>query len=113
MKTKSAVSALAALAQDSRLEIFRTLVQAGPSGLAAGKISEVIGISPSSLSFHMKELTHADMVSSRNEGRFVIYSANFATMNGLLAFLTENCCGGNPCLAVCNPGGGAVEGAAS
>ncbi|WP_211444081.1 ArsR/SmtB family transcription factor [Collimonas humicola] len=97
MKTNSAVAALAALAQDSRLAIFRALVQAGPNGLPAGKISEAIGISPSSLSFHMKELTHADMVTSRHEGRFVIYSANFATMSGLLAFLTDNCCGGNPC----------------
>jgi DNA-binding transcriptional ArsR family regulator len=96
METKNAVSALSALAQESRLAIFRALVQAGPAGLSAGKISELTGVAPSSLSFHMKELTHADMAASRQEGRFVIYTANFATMNGLLAFLTENCCGGNP-----------------
>jgi ArsR family transcriptional regulator, arsenate/arsenite/antimonite-responsive transcriptional repressor len=97
MKTKNIVTALAALAQDSRLAIFRLLVQAGPEGLTAGKISEAAGIPPSSLSFHLKELLHADLVTSRNESRFVIYSANFATMNNLIAFLTKNCCGGNPC----------------
>lgn len=103
MKTKAVVSALAALAQDSRLAIFRTLVQAGPAGLAAGRISELTGIAPSSLSFHLKELSHADMVSSQQAGRFIIYTANFSTMNELLSFLTENCCGGNPCSPVCSP----------
>ncbi|MGR9106153.1 MAG: ArsR/SmtB family transcription factor [Gammaproteobacteria bacterium] len=98
MQVKSAVAALAALAQDSRLSIFRVLVQAGPAGLPAGKIGEATGIAPSALSFHLKELAHADMVHSQPQGRFVIYSANYATMNALLAFLTENCCGGNPCL---------------
>ena len=103
METNNVVSALSALAQDSRLTIFRALVQAGPSGLAAGKISELTGIAPSSLSFHLKELSHADMVSSQQAGRFVIYTANFSTMNALLGFLTENCCGGNPCSPVCSP----------
>jgi ArsR family transcriptional regulator len=103
MKTKAAVAALAALAQDSRLAIFRTLVQAGPTGVAAGKISELTGIAPSSLSFHLKELSHAGMVDSQQSGRFVIYTANFTTMNALLGFLTENCCGGNPCSPVCTP----------
>lgn len=103
METKSAVAALAALAQDSRLAIFRALVQAGPEGMSAGKISEATGIAPSSLSFHMKELTHADMVRSRQNGRFVIYAANFVTMNALLAFLTTNCCEGNPCSPVNTP----------
>lgn len=101
MKTKDAVSALAALAQESRLAVFRLLVQAGPQGMAASKISEKVGISPSSLSFHLKEMLHADLVTSRQEGRFVIYTANFNTMNTLLQFLTENCCGGNPCTPVC------------
>ena len=99
MKTLNAVAALAALAQESRLTIFRLLVQAGPTGLAAGKISEATQIAPSSLSFHLKEMLHANMVSSRQDGRYVIYSANFSTMNTLLAFLTENCCGGLPCSA--------------
>ena len=103
METKDVVTALAALAQDSRLAIFRTLVQAGPSGLAAGRISELTGIAPSSLSFHLKELAHAGMVSSQQAGRFVIYTANFSTMNALVGFLTENCCGGNPCTPVCSP----------
>ena|SRR4030066_868386 len=103
METKAVVTALAALAQDSRLAIFRALVQAGPAGLAAGKIGELTGIAPSSLSFHLKELSHADMVNSQQAGRFVIYTANFSTMNALLGFLTENCCGGNPCSPVCSP----------
>ena len=103
METSDAVSALSALAQDSRLAIFRALVQAGPSGLAAGKISELTAIPPSSLSFHLKELSHAGMVDSQQAGRFVIYTANFTTMNALLGFLTENCCGGNPCSPVCTP----------
>ena len=105
MKVKSAVTALAAIAQDSRLAIFRALVQAGPAGLSAGRIGEATGIPPSSLSFHLKELAHADMVSSRQQGRFVIYTANYSTMNALLAFLTENCCGGISCMPVvqCKP----------
>ncbi|AXI03325.1 ArsR/SmtB family transcription factor [Aquirhabdus parva] len=98
MEIKSIVSALAALAQESRLTIFRLLVQAGPTGLPAGKISEATGIAPSSLSFHLKEMSHASMVTSRQEGRFVIYAANFQTMNTLIAFLTENCCQGEPCM---------------
>jgi len=103
METKTVVTALAALAQDSRLAVFRALVQAGPAGLAAGRISELTGIPPSSLSFHLKELSHAGMVDSQQAGRFVIYTANFSTMNALLGFLTENCCGGNPCSPVCSP----------
>ncbi|MBI1285618.1 MAG: metalloregulator ArsR/SmtB family transcription factor [Thiobacillus sp.] len=103
METKAVVTALAALAQDSRLAIFRALVQAGPAGLAAGRISELTGIPPSSLSFHLKELSHAGMVTSQQAGRFVIYTANFSTMNALLGFLTDNCCGGNPCSPVCTP----------
>lgn len=103
METKQAVLALAALAQESRLAIFRSLVQAGPAGLAAGRISELTGIPPSSLSFHLKELSHAGLADSRQAGRFVIYTAAFDTMNALLGFLTENCCGGNPCSPVCTP----------
>jgi len=101
MEIKAAVTALAALAQNTRLAIFRALVQAGPAGLPAGKIGEITGVPPSSLSFHLKELAHADLIGSRQEGRFVIYTANFSTMNGLLAFLTESCCGGNPCMPAC------------
>lgn len=108
MNNPAAVSALAALAQESRLAAFRLLVQAGPEGMAATRIAEALGIPPSSLSFHLKELTHAQLVTQTKAGRSLIYSANFATMNGLLAFLTENCCGGAPCspagLSTCSQG---------
>ena len=103
METSDAVAALASLAQESRLTVFRLLIQAGPTGLAAGEISEATGIPPSSLSFHLKELAHASMVTSRQKGRFVIYQANFATAAALVAFLTENCCGGNPCMPISKP----------
>ena len=97
MKTKDALAALTALAQQSRLAVFRLLVQAGPEGMAATKIADALTIGPTSLSFHLKELTHAQMITPAKHGRSIIYSANFDTMNGLLGFLTENCCGGNPC----------------
>jgi ArsR family transcriptional regulator, arsenate/arsenite/antimonite-responsive transcriptional repressor len=100
LETRNAIAALAALAQDTRLCIFRLLVRTGPAGLAASRIAEELGIVPSSLSFHLKELNHAGLITPRPEGRFVIYSANFATMNSLMAFLTDSCCGGNPCTPV-------------
>ncbi|MCA1858133.1 metalloregulator ArsR/SmtB family transcription factor [Massilia oculi] len=100
MVDKDAVVALAALAQESRLATFRLLVQAGPGGLAASRIAEALGMPPSSLSFHLKELTHANLIVPRQEGRFVIYAAQFGTMNALLGFLTENCCGGNSCSSI-------------
>lgn len=101
METKKVITALASLAQDSRLAVFRLLVQAGPEGLAASKIAEHLDIAPSSLSFHLKELLHANMVKQTKAGRSLIYSTNFETMNEVLGFLTENCCGGNPCSPVC------------
>lgn len=97
MEMKSVVRALAAIAHESRLETYRCLVQAGPAGLSAGRLSELLGIAPSSLSFHLKELVNAGLLSSRHEGRFVFYAAEYEAMNSLLAYLTENCCGGNPC----------------
>ncbi|MGC3965300.1 MAG: metalloregulator ArsR/SmtB family transcription factor [Rhodocyclaceae bacterium] len=97
METKAAVVQLAALAQESRLAVFRLLVQHGSAGLAAGRISELAGIPPSSLSFHLKELSHAGLIVSRQEGRFIYYAPNFAQMNALLAYLTENCCEGAAC----------------
>lgn len=103
METSDVVLALSALAQTSRLAVFRALVQAGPDGLAAGKIADLTGIPPSSLSFHLKELTHAGLTQARQEGRYVIYTARFDSMNALLGYLTENCCGGHPCAPVCNP----------
>jgi DNA-binding transcriptional ArsR family regulator len=101
MDTKNAIAALGALAQESRLAIYRLLVQAGPAGLAASKIAETLGIPASSLSFHLKELSHAGLVEPRQEGRFIIYAARFDTMHALLGFLTENCCGGTPCPPAC------------
>ena len=97
MQTQSALAALAALAQESRLAIFRLLVQAGPGGMAASNIAEHLAIAPSSLSFHLKELSHAQLVTARQEGRFIIYAAQMDSMNALIGFLTENCCGGAPC----------------
>ena len=97
MESSQAVKSLAALAQESRLAIFRNLVQAGPAGLPAGQLSDSLGIAPSSLTIHMKELSHAGLVTSRHVGRFVIYSAAIEAMNALLTYLSENCCGGNPC----------------
>jgi DNA-binding transcriptional ArsR family regulator len=97
MENSKIVTALAALAQEHRLKTFRLLVQAGDSGVPAGKIAEQVGIAPSSLSFHLKELSYAGMVSSRQEGRSVIYTANYALMNQVIEFLTENCCQGVPC----------------
>ena len=97
METTTALSALAALAQESRLAIFRLLVKLGPAGMAASKIAEELGLPSSSLSFHLKELTHAGLIKPRQDGRFIIYAANFEKMNALIAFLSENCCGGNPC----------------
>jgi ArsR family transcriptional regulator, arsenate/arsenite/antimonite-responsive transcriptional repressor len=98
METKVAVRSLAALAQDSRLDVFRLLVQAGPEGLAAGEIAERLGIPASTLSFHVKTLSQAGLVESRQERRFIYYSARFEAMNDLIAFLGENCCGGRACL---------------
>ena len=97
MDTKNALVALTAVAQESRLAVFRLLVRAGAPGMAASKIADSLGIAPSSLSFHLKELAHAGLVTQRQDGRFVIYSANFDTMNALIAFMTENCCAGTPC----------------
>ncbi len=97
METKKAIAALAALAASSRLEVYRLLVRAGIEGSPAGRIAEATGIPPSSLSFHLKELTHAGLAVPRQDGRFVIYTANYATMNDLIGYLTENCCRGDAC----------------
>ena len=94
MNTKDAVVILACLAQEARLDIFRLLVQTSPNGLAAGDIAAKLNLPASTLSFHLKELSHAGLIKSNQSGRFIYYSADFAVINGLLAFLTENCCGG-------------------
>ena len=95
MKIKNAVEALSALAQESRLSIFRLLVQTGKEGMAAGVLGEQLGIPAATLSFHLKELSHAKLIKSRAEGRYVIYSASFTEMDKLIAYLTENCCAGD------------------
>ena len=97
METTQAVDALAALAQESRLAAYRLLVEAGPEGLSAGRIGEELGLPPATLSFHLAHLARTGLVSSRQEGRFVIYSADFQNMNRLVGYLTENCCGGRSC----------------
>src|SRR5579871_5833812 len=90
---KRAVTALAALAQETRLALFRLLVQAGPAGLPAGMIAERLAVQPSSLSFHLAQLVHAGLITQRRAGRQLIYSAEYSAMNALLVYLTENCCG--------------------
>ena len=97
METTRALQSLSALAQESRLSIFRLLVQAGPAGMAAGAIGEALALPPATLSFHLAGLTRAGLAQSRQEGRFVIYSADYAAMNALVGFLTENCCQGAKC----------------
>jgi DNA-binding transcriptional ArsR family regulator len=98
-----AVDALAALAQATRLAVYRLLVEAGPQGLAAGAIGERLELPPATLSFHLAHLSRAGLVKSRQEGRFVIYSADFASMNALVGYLTENCCGGRACAPEAKP----------
>src|SRR4051812_16020619 len=98
LSEEHAVRALSALAQAVRLRIFRALVVAGKDGLSAGVLATMLDIAPSGLSFHLKELSHARLVDARQDGRFVIYTARYADMNALLAYLTENCCqGSNSC----------------
>lgn len=105
MKKADALAALAALAQDNRLDVFRALVQAGPEGLPAGQVAAMLAIAPNTLTFHFDRLREAGLVTVRRDGRSMIYAAQFETMNALLGFLTENCCGGAPCApaAECKP----------
>ena len=94
---KAAVTALAALAQGMRLRVFRALVGAGPQGLTPGVLAATLGVGPSTLSFHLKELVHAGLVTQQREGRHLIYRPELVHMNALLAYLTAHCCGGQPC----------------
>jgi ArsR family transcriptional regulator, arsenate/arsenite/antimonite-responsive transcriptional repressor len=106
MEKSDVLSALAALAQDSRLDVFRLLVQAGPEGMPAGKVAEQLDLAPNTLTFHFDRLRLAGLVTVRREGRSMIYAAQFGAMNSLLGFLTENCCQGmtEKCApAVCKP----------
>lgn len=97
MKPQAVIDALSALANEHRLAIFRALVQAGPEGRPAGAIAEALEMPASSLSFHLAHLTRAGLIAQRRDGRSLIYSADFAAMNNLVDFLTENCCGGASC----------------
>jgi ArsR family transcriptional regulator, arsenate/arsenite/antimonite-responsive transcriptional repressor len=102
MEKTEAVAALAALAQDNRLDVFRLLVEAGPEGMPAGDIAEALGLAPNTLTFHFDRLRVAGLINVRREGRSMIYAARFETMNALLGYLTDNCCGVQPekCLPV-------------
>lgn len=102
-----AAAALGALAHEYRLQAFRLLVQAGPGGLTPGSLAAHIGISAASMSFHVRDLLRAGLVQQRHEGRQIFYSARFEAMNELIAYLTENCCGGNPCSPLSQPACGA------
>jgi DNA-binding transcriptional ArsR family regulator len=107
MEKSNAVAALSALAQDNRLDVFRLLVQAGPDGMPAGGVAAALGLAPNTLTFHFDRLRQAGLVTVRRDGRSMIYAAQYETMNALLVFLTENCCGGAPekCAPApsCNP----------
>jgi len=104
MEKIDVVAALAALAQDNRLDVYRLLVQAGPGGLAAGDVAEKLKLAPNTLSFHFERLRNAALVTVRRDGRSLIYAARFETMNDLLGYLTDNCCGGEDCgPAACAP----------
>ena len=103
MKKPDALAALAALAQDNRLDVFRLLVEAGPDGLSAGRVASTLRLAPSALTFHFDRLRDAGLVTVRREGRSMIYAAQFDTMNALIAYLTENCCGGAACAPACQP----------
>jgi DNA-binding transcriptional ArsR family regulator len=106
MDIARAVIALRALAQETRLELFRALVQAGPEGLAAGAIAEILGVPAPTLSFHLQQLNHGGLITKRRASRSLIYSVNIAGMNEMMGFLTEDCCGGRP--ELCQPVRGAV-----
>jgi len=105
MQADLVIRALGALAQEHRLAAFRLLVQAGAEGIPAGLLAEKIGVPPSSMSFHLAQLANAGLVTQRRESRSIIYAADYAAMNGLMAYLTENCCGGLSCddAAACTP----------
>jgi ArsR family transcriptional regulator len=112
MKNAAAVAALAALAQDSRLDVFRLLVQAGPDGLPAGQVAARLKLAPNTLTFHFDRLRDAGLVTVRRDGRSMIYAARFEVMNALLGYLTENCCeGGGACapVSLCTPSSAAKK----
>ena len=113
METKQVIGALSALAHETRLQAYRMLVQQGPEGIPAGVIAERLGIPPSSLTFHLQQLLHAGLVTQRRLSRQNIYAADYAAMNGVIGYLTENCCGTNQAIcapAACNPASAFTKG---
>ena len=111
MDEKHAIAALGALAQETRLALFRLLVTGGPAGLPAGTIGERLGVPPSLLSFHLTQLAHAGLIIQRRSSRQLIYSADYRAMSALLAYLTESCCGRDAaCAPVCEPAAGCRAG---
>jgi ArsR family transcriptional regulator, arsenate/arsenite/antimonite-responsive transcriptional repressor len=102
MKTQDAIAGLGSLAQETRLGIYRLLVKRGPEGLPAGAIAEALEVPDSSLSFHLHQLMHAGLITQERRSRQLIYAANYDRMNALVAYLTENCCGGASCAPVCD-----------
>ncbi len=115
MEPLNAIRALGALAQEHRLAGFRLLVQAGSQGMAAGSLADALGLAASSMSFHLAQLSHAGLITQLRQGRSLIYAADYAMMNGLMGYLTENCCGGAPCgdelqteNAACSPAAAAI-----
>ena len=103
MEKKATLSALTGLSQESRLDIFRLLVERGPEGMPAGEIADRLGMANATLSFHLKELSHAALITGRQAGRFIYYSARFSTVNELVEYLTENCCKGASRVIACVP----------
>ena len=105
MEADAVIRALGALAQEHRLAAFRLLVQAGPEGIPAGALAEAVGAPSSSMSFHLAQLANAGLVTQRRQSRSIIYAADFTAMNALMAYMTQNCCGGVPCStdAACSP----------
>lgn len=111
LTTTQVTSALGALSQETRLTLFRMLVEQGPSGSSAGVLAERLGIPPSSLSFHLRALQFAGLITQRRASRQLIYAADFAAMNAVLQYLTENCCGAaGACAPVCDPGAALATG---
>ncbi|ENN88484.1 putative transcriptional regulator protein, ArsR family [Rhizobium freirei PRF 81] len=101
MNQRQALTAFAALSQETRLQIIRLLVVAGPEGLAAGALAEKVEVSPSNISFHLKELEHSGLIDAQRQSRSIIYTANYESLGGLIRFLMEDCCSGHP--EICAP----------
>jgi ArsR family transcriptional regulator len=109
MEKRAAIAALGALAQETRLDVYRLLVTQGPAGLPAGSLAHQLGVLPASLTFHLKELQHAGLITQHRLGRQLIYTAEYGVMNDLVGYLTENCCGRGASVAICEPVGASAD----